>query len=286
MAKMTPLRRRMIDDMTVRNLSPATQQSYIWAVARFSWFFRKSPDQLGVEEVRAYQLELIRRGLSSAHINQVSAALRFVFGVTLGRPEAVERIVIAKIPKRLPIVLSREEVARLLHGAGGLRNKAALATAYGTGLRAAELAALKVADIDSQRMVIRVEHGKGAKDRYVMLSPHLLAILRTYWRSTRSRHWLFPGQNPDRAVGTKRLQMACRAARRAAGLNKPVSLHTLRHSFATHLLEAGTDIRTIQLLLGHAQLATTAVYLHVAASVIADTASPLDQLHLELTAPH
>jgi integrase/recombinase XerD len=284
MAKMTPLRRRMIDDMTVRNLSPATQQSYIWAVARFGCFFRQSPAELGMEEVRAYQLELIRRGLSSAHINQVSAALRFVFGITLGRPEAFERIAVAKIPKRLPIVLSREEVARLLHAADGLRNKAALATAYGTGLRAAELTALKVTDVDSRRMMIRVEHGKGAKDRYVMLSPQLLAILRTYWCSTRSRHWLFPGQRPDRPVSTKRLQIACRAARQAAALNKPVSLHTLRHSFATHLLEAGTDIRTIQLLLGHAQLATTALYLHVAASVIADTASPLDQLHLQLTA--
>lgn len=283
MAKMTPLRRRMIDDMTVRNLSPATQQSYIWAVARFSWFFRRSPAELGMEEVRAYQLELIRRGLSSAHLNQVSAALRFVFGVTLERPDAFERIVVAKTPKRLPIVLSREEVARLLQAAGGLRNKAALATAYATGLRAAELAALKVADIDSQRMVIRVEHGKGAKDRYVMLSPQLLGILRAYWRSTGSRHWLFPGQNPDHPVSTKRLQIACRAARQAAGLDKPVSLHTLRHSFATHLLEAGTDIRTIQLLLGHANLATTAIYLHVATSVIADTASPLDRLHLELS---
>ena len=177
MAKMTPLRRRMIDDMTVRNLSPATQQSYIWAVARFSWFFRQSPAERGMEEVRAYQLELIRRGLSSAHINQVSAALRFVFGVTLGRPEAFERIVVAKMPKRLPIVLSREEVARLLRAADGLRNKATLATAGacpragrrpdpgGAGLRAAELAALKVTDIDSRRMMIRVEHGKSLPSR-------------------------------------------------------------------------------------------------------------------------
>jgi integrase/recombinase XerD len=167
MAKMTPLRHRMIDDMTVRNrnLSPATQQSYIWSVARFSWFFRQSPAERGMEEVRAYQLELIRRGLSSAHINQVSAALRFVFGVTLGRPEAFERIVVAKMPKRLPIVLSREEVARLLRAADGLRNKATLATAYGVGLRAAELAALKVTDIDSRRMMIRVEHGKSLPSR-------------------------------------------------------------------------------------------------------------------------
>jgi site-specific recombinase XerD len=284
MAKITPLRRRMIDDMTVRNLSPATQQSYIWAVARFSWFFRQSPDQLGMEEVRGYQLELAKRGLSYAHINQVSAALRFVFGVTLGRPEAFEHIVVAKTPKKLPIVLSRDEVTRLVQAAGGLRNKAALATAYATGLRAAELAALKVTDIDSGRMVIRVEHGKGGKDRYVMLSPQLLGILRAYWRSTGSRHWLFPGQSSDRPISTKRLQIACRAARRAAGLDKPVSLHTLRHSFATHLLEAGANIRTIQVLLGHAQLATTARYLHVATSVIADTASPLDRLHLELTA--
>jgi site-specific recombinase XerD len=283
MAKMTPLRRRMIDDMTVRNLSPATQQSYIWAVARFSWFFGRSPDQLEMEEVRAYQLELAKRGLSYAHINQVSAALRFFFGVTLGRPEAFERIVIGKKAKKLPIVLSREEVACLLQAACGLRNQAVLATAYGTGLRAAELAALKVADIDSRRMVIRVEHGKGGKDRYVMLSPQLLGILRAYWPSAKPRHWLFPGHAPDRPISTKRLQIACRAARRAARLDKPATLHTLRHSFATHLLEAGTDIRTIQVLLGHAQLATTALYAHVATSVIAATASPLDRLHLQLT---
>ena len=280
MAKMTPLRRRMIDDMTVRNLSPATRQSYIWAVARFSRYFNRSPDQLGIEEVRAYQLHLAGRGLSHPHINQVSAALRFFVGVTLDRPEAFDRIVIAKKAKKLPIVLSPDEVARLLQAARGLRDQAALATAYGAGLRAAELAALKVADIDSRRMMIRVEHGKGGKDRYLMLSPQLLGILRAYWPSAKPRHWLFPGRAPDRPITTKRLQIACRAARRAAGLDKPITLHTLRHSFATHLLEAGTDIRTIQVLLGHAQLASTALYAHVAASVIAATASPLDRLQV------
>ena len=182
MAQMTPLRRRMIDDMTVRNLSPATQQSYVYAVAKFSRFFGSSPDRLGIEEVRAYQLHLAGLGWSWSHINQVSCALRFFFGVTLGRPEACDRIISAKEPKKLPVVLSGEEIVRFLQAVPGLRNRAALTTAYGAGLRVCEVAALKVGDIDSSRMVIRVEHGKGGKDRYVMLSPQLLRILRAYWR--------------------------------------------------------------------------------------------------------
>jgi integrase/recombinase XerD len=187
MAQMTALRRRMIDDMTVRNLSPATQQSYVYAVAKFSRFFGCSPDRLGIEEVRAYQLHLAGLGWSWSHINQVSCALRFFFGVTLGRPEAFDRIISAKEPKKLPVVLSGEEIVRFLQAVPGLRNRAALTTAYGAGLRVCEVAALKVGDIDSSRMVIRVEHGKGGKDRYVMLSPQLLRILRAYWRSPFTR---------------------------------------------------------------------------------------------------
>jgi site-specific recombinase XerD len=259
----------MLDDMTVRNLSPATQQSYVYAVAKFSRFFDRSPDRLGVEEVRAYQVHLAGLGLSWSHINQVSCALRFFFGVTLGRQEAFDRIVSAKEPKKLPVVLSAEEITRFLRAVPGLRSRAALTAAYGTGLRVSEVAALKVGDIDSSRMVIRVEQGKGGKDRYVMLSPPLLAILR----------------DKDRPVSTATLQAACRVAAREAGLDKPVTVHTLRHSFATHLLEAGTDIRIIQVLLGHGRLATTAIYTRVATNLIAGTPSPLDGLQIEVTPP-
>ena len=192
MAQMTALRRRMIDDMTVRNLSPATQQSYVYAVAKFSRFFGCSPDRLGIEEVPAYQLHLAGLGWSWSHINQVSCALRFFFGVTLDRPEAFDRIISAKEPKKLPVVLSGEEIVRFLQAVPGLRNRAALTTAYGAGLRVCEVAALKVGDIDSSRMVIRVEHGKGGKDRYVMLSPQLLRILRAYWQLANPAAWLFP----------------------------------------------------------------------------------------------
>jgi site-specific recombinase XerD len=275
----------MIDDMTVRNLAPATQQSYVYAVAKFSRFFGRSPDQLGVEEVRAYQVHLAGLGCSWSHINQVSCALRFFFGVTLGRQDAFDRIVSAREPKKLPVVLSADEVVRFLQAVPGLRSRAALTTAYGAGLRVSEVAALKVSDIDSRRMVIRVEHGKGGKDRYVMLSPQLLEILRAYWRLAKPTHWLFPGRQQDRPVSTATLQAACRMASRDVDLGKPVTVHTLRHSFATHLLEAGTDIRIIQVLLGHGRLASTAIYTRVATNVIAGTPSPLDRLHLEVTPP-
>jgi integrase/recombinase XerD len=275
----------MIDDMTVGNLSTAPQQSYLYAVAKFSRFFGCSPDRLGIEEVRAYQLHLAGLGWSWSHINQVSCALRFFFGVTLGRPEAFDRIISAKEPKKLPVVLSGEEIVRFLQAVPGLRNRAALTTAYGAGLRVCEVAALKVGDIDSSRMVIRVEHGKGGKDRYVMLSPQLLRILRAYWRLAKPAAWLFPGRHGDRPVSTATLQAACRMAAREADLGKPVTVHTLRHSFATHLLEAGTDIRIIQVLLGHGRLATTAIYTRVATNVIAGTPSPLDRLHLSVTPP-
>jgi integrase/recombinase XerD len=285
MAQITPLRRRMIDDMTVRNLSPATQQSYVYAVAKFGRFFGRSPDQLGLEEARAYQIHLADLRQSWSHINQVSCALRFFFGVTLGRQEAFARIAVAKEPKKLPVVLSADEVVRFLQAVPGLRNRAALTTAYGAGLRVSEVTTLRIADIDSGRMLIRVEQGKGGKDRYVMLSPQLLAILRAYWRLARPAHWLFPGRDLKHPISTGALQAACRVAAREAAIEKPVTVHVLRHSFATHLLEAGTNIRIIQALLGHAQLTSTTIYTRVATNLIAKTPSPLDRLKLEVTPP-
>lgn len=285
MTEINPLRRRMIEDMTIRNLSPSTQQSYIYAVAKFSRHFGRSPDRLGPEEVRAYQLHLIAQRRSWSHINQTVCALRFFYGVTLGRRDAREQIVAAREPQRLPEVLSGEEIVRFLEVVSGLRNRVALTTAYAGGLRVGEVARLQSTAIDSGRMLIRVEQGKGGKDRYVMLSPQLLQILRTYWRLARPAKWLFPGQDPAKPVSVATLQEACRQAARQAKLSKPVTVHTLRHSFATHLLEAGTDIRIIQVLLGHARLSTTARYTQVATHLIADTASPLDRLGLAVTPP-
>ena len=285
MAETSPLRRRMIDDMMIRNLSPATQQSYLYAVAKFSRHFGRSPDRLGVDDVRAYQLHLIAQQRSWSHVNQTVCALRFFYGVTLGRTDAPERIVAAREPQTLPVVLSPEEIVRFLEAVPGLRNRAALTTAYGAGLRVGEVACLATAAIDSSRMLIRIEHGKGGKDRYVMLSPQLLQILRTYWRLARPGRWLFPGQEVDAPVSVATLQAACRMAARRAELSKPVTVHTLRHSFATHLLEAGTDIRIIQVLLGHARLTTTARYTQVATTLIAGTCSPLDRLTLAVTPP-
>jgi integrase/recombinase XerD len=286
MAEISPLRRRMIDDMMIRNLSPATQQSYLYAVSKFSRYFGRCPDRLSLDNVRTYQLHLIAERRSWSHINQTVCALRFFYGVTLGRADAFERIVAAREPQKLPIVLSGDEIVRFLEAVPGLRNRAALATAYGAGLRVGEVARLKTAAIDSSRMLIRIEQGKGGKDRYVMLSPQLLHILRAYWRRAQPGRWLFPGRDAGEPVSVATLQEACRVAARRAGLSKPVTVHTLRHSFATHLLEAGTDIRIIQVLLGHARLSTTARYTQVATNLIADTTSPLDRLSLMVTPPN
>ena len=285
MGQMSPLRRRMIEDMTVRNLAPATQQSYLYAVAKFSRHFARSPARLGLEHVRAYQVHLAAQKRSWSHINQASCALRFFYGVTLGRSEVLAGIVSAREPQKLPVVLSADEIVQFLEAVPGLRNRAALTTAYGAGLRVGEVSRLKLTDIDSGRKVIRIEQGKGGKDRYVMLSAQLLRILRAYWRLARPARWLFPGRELDRPVSVATLQEACRIASRAAALSKPVTVHTLRHSFATHLLEAGTDIRIIQVLLGHARLATTARYAQVATRMIAGTPSPLDQLSLKVMPP-
>jgi integrase/recombinase XerD len=278
MTAMSPLRQRMIEDMKLRNLSPATQRVYTHAVAKFSRHFRRSPSRLGMEEVRAYQLYLIDRKYSWQHINQVACALRFFYGVTLGRTEAFVRIVGGRTPLRLPAILDAEELERFLAAVTVLRNRVALATAYAAGLRIGEVVQLKIASIDSARMLLHIENGKGGNDRYAMLSPRLLQILRGYWRLERPDSWLFPGQEPGTHVACVTVQSACRIARQHAGIAKRVTTHTLRRSFATHLLENGTDIRTIQVILGHADLNTTAKYVQVATSLIAATPSPIDQL--------
>jgi integrase/recombinase XerD len=285
MTTMSPLRRRMIEDMTIRNLSRSTQQSYLYAVAKFSRHFKRSPDRLGMEEVRAYQLHLIEQKHSWTHINQVACALRFFYGITLGQKEAFERIVSGREPERLPPVLSREEIARFLAAVPGFRNRVALATAYAAGLRVGEVVRLKVGSIDSQRMLLHIENSKGGRDRYAMLSPRLLEILRTYWKRARPSSWLFPGQEPGSHVSRGTLQCACRTARRRARIGKHITTHSLRHSFATHLLEAGTDIRIIQVLLGHTHLETTARYAQVATGLIAATQSPFDNLSIEVMPP-
>lgn len=285
MTELSPLRRRMIEDMTIRNLSPATQRSYISAVSKFSRHFRRSPDRLGLDEVRDFQVHLVAKGVSWGSLNQIVCALRFFYGVTLGETTIPERIPYARTPRKLPVVLSTDEVVRFLEAVSGLKSRAALTTAYAAGLRASEVAGLLIEDIDSDRGVIRVRHGKGAKDRDVMLSARLLGILRTYWRLARPRRFLFPGRDEDRSINPTVLHAACRSAAKAAGLSKRVTLHTLRHSFATHLLENGADIRIIQALLGHANLSSTARYTHVASHTIRATPSPLDRLSMEVMPP-
>jgi site-specific recombinase XerD len=254
-------------------------------VSKFSRYFGRSPDQLGYEEVRAYQAHLVGRKVSWGSLNQTVCALRFFYGVTLGRSDLPERIAYPRTPRKLPVVLSADEVIGFLQAVKGTRNRVALMTSYAAGLRAAEAARLKVADIDSARMVIRVEQGKGAKDRYVMLSPQLLEILRAYWRLTKPGRWLFPRRDGKGPIHPQTLGIACRTACELLGVEKRVTVHTLRHSFATHLLEAGTDIRIIQVLLGHRSLTTTTLYAQVSTAVIGRTVSPFDQLHMEVAPP-
>ena len=271
--------------MTIRNLSPATQRSYLHAVSRFSQYFGRSPDRLGLEDMRAYQVHLASKGVAWGSLNQVVCALRFFYGVTLGYVTIPERIVYARAPRKLPTVLSADEVVTFLESVSSLKARVALTTAYAAGLRVSEVAALKVSDIDSGRMVMRIENGKGGKERYAMLSAPLLGILRSYWRRVRPPLYLFPGRTPDKAIEPTVLHAACRSAAAAAGLDKHVSVHVLRHSFATHLLESGVDIRIIQVLLGHENLSTTARYTRVSTQVIAKTSSPLDRLTLQVTPP-
>jgi site-specific recombinase XerD len=276
---MTPLRRRMIDDMQLRNLAPRTIDAYAMRVGSFAKYFGRSPDTLGPDDVRAYLLHLVQeKHVSWSVYNQTVAALKFLYEVTLERQGVLQRIRCPKQPKKLPTVLSTGETARFFAAILGLKHRAILMTAYAAGLRVSEVVSLRIDDIDSQRMVIRVRQAKGRKDRYVMLSPRLLTLLREYWKAARPAEWLFPGEAPGRPITAKAVHKICVQATRAAGLGKRVTVHTLRHSFATHLLESGTDIRTIQVLLGHRNLKTTAIYTHVSPTAGETTRSPLDRL--------
>jgi site-specific recombinase XerD len=279
---MSPLRRRMIEDMTIRKFAPKTQHDYVQRIKNFTAFLGRSPDTASFEDVRRYQLHLAARGVGVPTLNQTVATLRFLFRVTLKRHEIVEHTTFIHEPRKLPVVLSPEEVARLLNAAPGLKYKAALSVAYGAGLRAAEVVSLKVSDIDSGRMIIRVEQGKGRKDRNVMLSASLLELLRAWWRAARPQGWLFPGRDRVQPITTRQLNRACHAAAQMAEIDKRVSLHTLRHSFATHLLEQNVDVRVIQVLLGHAKLDTTALYTRVATKTIREIMSPLEHIALKL----
>jgi integrase/recombinase XerD len=277
---MSPLRQRMIEDMQVRNLAAATQSTYLEHVYRFARHFHRSPEDLGPEEIRTYQLYLINeRGLAPQSALIAVSALRFVYTVSLKRDWNIEEVIPApKKPDRLPMILSQEEVVQFLGCVHHIRHHAILTTCYAAGLRISEVLRLKPIHIDSQRMLIHVEQGKGQKDRFVMLSPKLLDTLRQYWRAARPVQWLFEGRTPGQRVCKGAVEYACQAARRASGLTKPITPHLLRHAFAVHLLEAGADVRTIQLLLGHESLTTTTRYLRIATTRVCSTSSPLDLL--------
>ena len=279
--RVSPLRQRMIDDMKIRNMSPNTQNIYIFAVARFSAYHRRSPDKLGLEDIRNYHLHLVSRKLKPTTINPIMGALRFFYGKTLGQKDIVDEIPYARLADSLPAVLSREEVERFLKTVRNLKMRTAFITIYAAGLRVSELVALTSRDIDSTRMVIAIRHGKGGKDRYVMLSEQLLGILRDYWKRTKPTHWLFPGPDPLQPVTTRSLQRVFHDAAEAAGFDKNVTVHTLRHSFATHLLEQKVDIRVIQGLLGHRNINSTTRYTRVAVDTIRQIQSPLEQLNIE-----
>jgi site-specific recombinase XerD len=270
----------MLEDMQVRNLSPHTQAAYCQQVSQFARHFGKSPEDLGPEDIRTYQVYLTNeRKLAPGSILIAVSAIRFLYKVTLKKDWAFEEVIpTCKKPQKLPEVLSPEEVLHLLAHVQSLKQHAILTTCYAAGLRVSETIRLKAAAIDNKRMVIRVQQGKGQKDRYVMLSPKLLETLRGYWRAARPKEWLFPGDRPEYPITSSAVEEACKLARRSAGITKPVTPHSLRHAFAVHLLESGTDVRTIQLLLGHRCLATTARYLRIATSKVCATSSPLDLL--------
>jgi integrase/recombinase XerD len=274
---MTPLRQRFIEDMLIHGLAPTTQRSYIHYVAEFAKYYKTSPAKLDLEAVRQYELYLLNeRQLSPESINSFVSAVQFLYLVTLEMPWGKEYFPRVRRPEKLPVVLSQDEVTRFFQHIHCLRNRAALMLCYGAGLRISEAVAVRVKDIDSERMLIRVVEGKGRKDRYVMLSRRLLAVLRAYWRAARPADYLFPSWRTGKHMTSGTVAMACRNAAGKAGIAKRVTAHTLRHSFATHLLENGTDIRVIQVLLGHARIDTTARYVRVSPQVIGATASPLD----------
>lgn len=276
---MTTLRQRMLEDMSIRNLAENTKQSYLQQVSLYAKYFDQSPAKLGPPEVRDYQVYLtIERKLSASSISTATAALRFLYKVTLKQNWAPDDIPMPKKPFKLPVVLSPAEVTHFLDCIASLKHRTVLMTAYAAGLRVSEVTHLKVTDVDSQRMVLRVDQGKGRKDRYVMLSPRLLEVLRAYWKIERPATWLFPGDIPGQPITRGAVEQACQRAHRATGIPKPITPHSLRHAFATHLLESGTDVRRIQLLLGHRSLATTSRYLKIATSTVCATISPLDLL--------
>lgn len=276
---MTPLRQRMIEDMKIRNLSPRTQERYVQQVAQFARHFKKSPELLGPEQVREYQLFLVNeRHLSASTVHQIVAALRFLYGTTLRRPWAVEVIVYPRKPKRLPVVLSRLEVARILDAAWSKRFHTLLSLIYGCGLRSAEATHLRVQDIDSGRMLLRIASGKGDKERWVPLTAKLLTLLREYWKTYRPTYWLFPSSSPDKPMREDSVRQVFGLICEELQIKKAATLHTLRHSYATHLMEDGVDIRTIQVVLGHSSLGTTGIYTHVSERKLHEAKSPLDSL--------
>ena len=276
---MTRLRQRMIEDMEIRNLSPNTQLAYLQQVSSFAKYCQRSPEVVGPDDIREYQLYVTNeRKLAPGSLSIIASALRFLYKVTLKRAWVDAEIPQPKRPFILPVILSREEVAHFFESIASRKHRTILMTAYAAGLRVSEVTRLKLTDIDSQRMMIRVDQGKGRKDRYVMLSPQLLDVLRAYWQATRPKQWLFPGDIPGRPITTGAVEAACQKARRVSGIKKPLTPHSLRHGFATHLLEAGTDVRKIQLLMGHRSLATTARYLKVATTTVCATTSPFELL--------
>lgn len=278
--KMSPLRERMMEDMRIRGMGDKAQKSHIRAIKDFAGFLKRSPDKATSDDLRAYQLHMTDTGVTPSTFNTRIVALRFFFGQTCGREDMKRFMQFKTQPKKLPIVFSVQEVSDILMArpGPGLKYRAALSISYGAGLRASEVCNLKVSDIDSDRMLIHVDQGKGGKDRKVMLSPGLLNLLRTYWKEARPEGWLFPGKPKINPISSRQLNRAFTSAKHMAGISKPATLHTLRHSFATHLLEANTDVRVIQVLLGHAKLTTTAQYTHVATKTIKDTVSPYEML--------
>ncbi len=278
----SPLRQRMLDDMRMRKYEPRTQEAYVRSVRKLAAFLNRSPHTATAEDLRNFQLHLVDTGTSPTTLNSTINGLKFFFGVTLGRGELMAKMQAVKLPRTLPVVLSPEEVSRLLAASSNIKHQVALSVAYGAGLRASEVIHLKVTDIDSQRMTLRVEQGKGAKDRYAMLSPILLQRLRTWWRVAHAQGkmlpggWLFPGMTPTNPLTIRQLNRAVHAAADDAGIRKRVTTHSLRHSFATHLLERKVDIRVIQVLLGHKRLETTSIYAHVATDLLREVIGPLE----------
>lgn len=277
---MTPLRRRLIEDMTVRNLAPTTQATYVYQVSMFARHFGRSPETLGPEQIRLYLVYLaMEKKLAPSSISTAVGAIRFLYNVTLRKHWVLEDLIpTPKIPDTLPVILSPEEVLQFLESVEQLKHRTILTACYAAGLRISEAVHLKSVDIDSQRMVIRIEKGKGAKDRYVMLSPRLLETLRHWWRTARPQHWLFPGVRADKPLTRQAVEKACHEAHSHCGIAKPITPHSFRHAFAVHMLENGTDVRTIQLLMGHACLSTTAIYLRIATTKVCSATSPLDLL--------